>query len=278
MPRVQKRSQKSSKVDKKQVQKTKVLEPIEPDIEENDDFDDEVSDVEVVETESEKISQYPTEFDDDKPRTKLYNFVFAVIGCVITATAFVVLYFVFKPNSMSAATAEPQILTGELHFDQESYNNAKALIDYYKEVNMERGAFISDENGDVYLVVGDHSYRILSNDETAKLLAVSDDGDIEDVSDLVDDNGEVVSTVSDDGKSIIYHIKWGDTLCQISSKYDQPITDIAKLNGIKNVHLIYAGNDMKIPTEKTKMTPEEIQADNAKYHQQWLDMQKNKKK
>ena len=280
MPRVQKRSKKadiSKSIESVNNSNNDVIENADnienvddiEDIEENDNIVNDVDDVIAV---SENISPYQVEFEDDKLRTKLYHFVFAIVGGLLTASILLVCYFAFKPKPVTAT--EPQTLFGELHFDQESYNNAKMLIDYYKQVNTERGAFISNQDGEVYLVVGDHSYRILSNDETAELLAVSDDGEVEDVSDIISDDGNVSTTMADDGKSIIYHIKWGDTLCQIASKYDQSITDIAKLNNIKNVHLIYAGTDMKIPAGESKLTSEEIDADNAKYYQQWLDMQK----
>ena len=272
MPRVQKRSKKSD-ISKsiESVNNNDVIENTD-DVEDINEGNDSINDSNDAIEPSKQVSSYQVEFEDDKLRTKLYHFVFAIVGGLLTASILLVCYFVFKPKPVT--TTEPQTLFGELHFDQESYNNAKMLIDYYKQVNTERGAFISNQDGDVYLVVGDHSYRILSNDETAELLAVSDDGEVEDVSDIISDDGNVSTTVADDGKSIIYHIKWGDTLCQIASKYDQSITDIAKLNNIKNVHLIYAGTDMKIPAGESKLTSEEIDADNAKYYQQWLDMQK----
>lgn len=46
---------------------------------------------------------------------------------------------------------------------------------------------------------------------------------------------------------VIYTIKSGDTLSKISKKYGTDYMTLAKLNGIKNPNLIYAGNELKIP-------------------------------
>lgn len=46
-----------------------------------------------------------------------------------------------------------------------------------------------------------------------------------------------------------YKIKKGDTLSEIAKKDHTTVGAIAKLNGIKNVNLIYAGHTLKIPTK-----------------------------
>lgn len=47
-----------------------------------------------------------------------------------------------------------------------------------------------------------------------------------------------------------YKVKKGDTLSAIAKKDNTTVSAIAKLNGIKNVNLIYAGSTLKIPTKK----------------------------
>ncbi|WAA10342.1 LysM peptidoglycan-binding domain-containing protein [Fervidibacillus albus] len=45
-----------------------------------------------------------------------------------------------------------------------------------------------------------------------------------------------------------YVVKKGDTLSHIAKKYDTTVNELAKLNNIKNVNLIYVGQKIKIPT------------------------------
>lgn len=47
-----------------------------------------------------------------------------------------------------------------------------------------------------------------------------------------------------------YKVKKGDTLSAIAKKDNTTVSAIAKLNGIKNVNLIYAGSTLKIPGKK----------------------------
>lgn len=49
---------------------------------------------------------------------------------------------------------------------------------------------------------------------------------------------------------IMYTIKSGDTLSSIAKKFGANVREIAKLNGISNKNLIYAGRVLRIPTCK----------------------------
>ena len=44
-------------------------------------------------------------------------------------------------------------------------------------------------------------------------------------------------------------VKWGDTLYGIAKKYGTTVDNLASLNGIQNVNLIYAGQNLLVPTE-----------------------------
>ena len=47
---------------------------------------------------------------------------------------------------------------------------------------------------------------------------------------------------------ILYKIKYGDTLSKLALKYNSSVSEIAKLNNIKNPNIIYAGTTIRIPT------------------------------
>ena len=49
---------------------------------------------------------------------------------------------------------------------------------------------------------------------------------------------------------ILYTIKYGDTLSSIALKYQSSVSDIVKVNNISNPNLIYAGEQIRIPTCK----------------------------
>lgn len=49
-----------------------------------------------------------------------------------------------------------------------------------------------------------------------------------------------------------YTVKSGDTLSGIAQKYNTTVNELAKLNNISNVNLIYAGQVMKLPTGSTQ--------------------------
>ena len=51
---------------------------------------------------------------------------------------------------------------------------------------------------------------------------------------------------------ILYTIKRGDTLSQIAKEFKTTVSELVKLNHIKNPNLIYAGDTLKIRNEKTK--------------------------
>ena len=53
----------------------------------------------------------------------------------------------------------------------------------------------------------------------------------------------------------IYQVKWGDTLGKIASKYNTTYQKLAEYNGIKNPHIIWVGQKIKIPNATSNKTP-----------------------
>ena len=61
-------------------------------------------------------------------------------------------------------------------------------------------------------------------------------------------------------KYIEYTIQSGDTLWDLSQKYDTTVDELAKLNNIENPNLIYAGATLKIPVAQTEEEKAEFEA------------------
>lgn len=69
---------------------------------------------------------------------------------------------------------------------------------------------------------------------------------------FLDDNTEIPQTDNPNGsyntETIYYTVKRGDTLGRIASAYGTTVQEIADINGIQNVNLIFPGQVLKIPT------------------------------
>lgn len=65
-----------------------------------------------------------------------------------------------------------------------------------------------------------------------------------DISDLIGANPYI--SVDEEGNRY-YHVVRGDTLCKISSLVHYSVDELAEYNHIRNVHLIYAESDLRIP-------------------------------
>lgn len=100
----------------------------------------------------------------------------------------------------------------------------------------------------------------------------------------VDDNGKPIVAYDEDGRPIIgydedgnpiygysnprirvdangikyYHIVWGDTLCKISSDVHISVDELADYNRIRNVNLIYAESDLRLPDRLGEWTEEDL--------------------
>lgn len=86
-----------------------------------------------------------------------------------------------------------------------------------------------DDNDDVSVVVTNPDS---SDDNT---------GDDDDTSPISD----VTETLPDG--TVVYHIQWGDTLCEISTLLGYSVDELAEYNHIKDVNLIYAGSVLRVP-------------------------------
>ena len=78
---------------------------------------------------------------------------------------------------------------------------------------------------------------------------------------LNDDNDAL--TVTDENGNVYYHVVWGDTLCSISSDLHISVDELAEYNHIRNVHLIYAESDLRIPPESYDPNATEVPRDDA---------------
>ena len=64
-----------------------------------------------------------------------------------------------------------------------------------------------------------------------------------------------------------YTIKYGDTLSSIAKRYGTTVQELARLNNIKNVNVIYAGNKLKLreaPKKKELLPQEKPYKDNSR--------------
>lgn len=56
-----------------------------------------------------------------------------------------------------------------------------------------------------------------------------------------------IATFCEDG-TLVYRIRWGDTLCRISRIFGYSVQELAEYNHIKNPNLIYADSSLRIPS------------------------------
>lgn len=64
-------------------------------------------------------------------------------------------------------------------------------------------------------------------------------------------NVEKTNDKEDSSKTIKYTVKRGNTLSKIALKYRTTIGEIARINNLKNINLIFPGQILKIPTNST---------------------------
>ncbi len=70
--------------------------------------------------------------------------------------------------------------------------------------------------------------------------------------DILLSSTDAISTSENTTNTVVtYTVKAGDTLSEIAREYDTTVTQIAGLNGISNVNLIYVGEELKIDTTRS---------------------------
>lgn len=67
---------------------------------------------------------------------------------------------------------------------------------------------------------------------------------------IYSNSGDSSSSYENSCGKILYTINYGDTLSSLALKYQSSVSDIVKINNISNPNLIYAGEQIRIPTCK----------------------------
>ncbi len=101
-----------------------------------------------------------------------------------------------------------------------------------------------DADGHKIIAVTEDGLPIIGYDDLGNAIIGRPVGEVA-LTDAIDiDNPRI--TVDENGNRY-YHIVWGDTLCKISSDIHYSVDEIAEYNHIRNVNLIYAESDLRIP-------------------------------
>ena len=189
-----------------------------------------------------------------------------------------------KDNDSSGVNIEldPRVYNGVMGFFDYYAKGGGGNVQY-AAASQTDSPFIT-KDGKIYVVIDGHAYPVIETDDGLvvpssatdpdhligtydldghKIIAVTEDGlpiigydkdgnpiigrlegekPIEDV--LPIDNPRI--TVDEFGNKW-YHIVWGDTLCDISSDIHYSVDELAEYNHIRNVNLIYAESDLRIP-------------------------------
>ena len=76
--------------------------------------------------------------------------------------------------------------------------------------------------------------------------------------DTADAINRTLSSLRMDSKEVPYLVQSGDTLSDIAARTGTTVKDLVKANGIKDKNKIYTGEELIIPTDKTKKSKEEV--------------------
>ena len=135
------------------------------------------------------------------------------------------------------------LYNSESTFNTELANQGELWIAYYgdyrnlQNINASWDSFIGVQYTDKGIVPGIRGYvdRDLFSDEV-----------------LLDDSSEIPNTDNPNSnyntETVFYTVKRGDTLWNIARQYGTTIQEIAQINGIQNVNLIYPGQKLRIHT------------------------------
>lgn len=149
--------------------------------------------------------------------------------------------------------ANPTSSTINVEVDSNLYNGLVALAD--TDSSFSKADKSAIENLNVY--INGKSYPVTENAdgqlivENVEVQSNTDDTEtdfteIESI-DIPLSSIESSKVTVDANGNRIYHIVWGDTLSELALEFDSTVNELATLNHIPNVDLIYAGNDMYLP-------------------------------
>ena len=207
--------------------------------------------------------------------------------CAITTVCLLGTSIVAFAKTPDATSTQSQGNEVSIELEPEIYDGIMGMLDYYSDYDSEAEAkdaeFVAS-NDKLYVIIEGEQYPVV---ETEKGLVVSKDVENpEELIGTLDADGVEIVGVNEDGLPIIgydefgkpvignpvtdvplvdaigcdnpliqvdeygnryYHIVWGDTLCKISSELHYSIDELAEYNHIRNVNLIYAESDLRIP-------------------------------
>jgi LysM repeat protein len=197
----------------------------------------------------------------------------AVVGVATLGVLALTAITVGKTTAAAQNSANPNGNPTTLELQPEVYDGFMGMMRYFADYDgssqvASSTPFISDpQTGMLYVIIDGTAYAVV---DTGDGLYVADAGSdpedentdlqpIEDVS-----NGEINPNVyTDENGNVYYHVVWGDTLCSISSDLHISVDELAEYNHIRNVHLIYAESDLRIPPESYDPNATEYPRDDA---------------
>ncbi len=157
-----------------------------------------------------------------------------------------------------------------LELQPEVYDGFMGMMRYFADYDGSTSdtPFITDsETGRLYVIIDGKAYAVVDTEDG--LYVADADAEIEDentpLTPIQDaSNGEINPNVYTDANgNTYYHVVWGDTLCSISSDLHISVDELAEYNHIRNVHLIYAESDLRIPQGSYDPNASEYPRDDA---------------
>lgn len=185
-----------------------------------------------------------------------------VIGAVtLSLSVFCASTVAFAANGMSVNIAEPKETQSDitpitLEVDDNIYNAFCGMMSFYQDYHKNGGFVMSqpdssnsekfvEKDGNLYVIIDGKEYQVVDTEDG--LHVVSPEGVESAIEDVADCENPRIRT--DEFGNRYYHIEWGDTLCKISSDTHYSVDELAEYNHIRNVHLIYAESDLRIPDD-----------------------------
>lgn len=126
----------------------------------------------------------------------------------------------------------------------ESEVKAEARAEAEAEFKNERESLFTEEDGKLYVNYDGRKLQVVDTEDG--LHVIEEDGTEEGIGEAIAGVGNP-KIMTDENGNRYYHIVWGDTLCKISSDVHYSVDELAEYNHIRNVHLIYAESDLRIP-------------------------------